>query len=173
MLNEVKIQMHKVGPVADDQAIVIDVDMGDLSAHLCPQYMSRIAKAFREAFPDVKAVLKGKNTAMHIRSRVAIASDLLNIREPVLRLATVMEQKLRVHDDDRGERGWANDEPMALFHRIKDEMEELLPLLVECKDCVPADFERLADRAILECADVAAFPMMIADILEEAKRAGE
>jgi len=96
-----------------------------------------------------------------------------DVRAPIIRLALVMEEKLREHDEERGERGWIGDEPEALFYRIRDEMEELLPILVDCKQCNESDFNQAADKAIRECADVANFPMMIMDVLGEAKKKGE
>ena len=48
-----------------------------------------------------------------------------DIREPVIRLALLQEEKLRKHDKERGERGWARDPVKSLLARIYDELMEL------------------------------------------------
>lgn len=88
-----------------------------------------------------------------------------DIREPIIQLALVMEEKLRDHDEDRGPRGWINDEPLSLFLRIYDELDELRPLLVDLPMIRGDDFEAIVDKVIRECADIANFPMMIMDIV--------
>ena len=61
----------------------------------------------------------------------AAREQVLGIMRPhVLYFALCMEEKLRKHDQDRGERGWvgyvSEEEVEYLFNRLKNEVEELL-----------------------------------------------
>jgi hypothetical protein len=61
----------------------------------------------------------------------AAREEVLGIMRPhVLYFALCMEEKLRKHDQDRGERGWvgyvSEEEVEYLFNRLKNEVEELL-----------------------------------------------
>lgn len=73
----------------------------------------------------------------------------------VLQFAELMEHKLdqKRHKGDR--EGWLKDSPWALYNRICDEMVELKNAL----QCVGSH------NAIMECADVANFAMMVADVV--------
>lgn len=168
MRDEIQMKVSKLGKLRPDECVVVDVDLGDVPVHEWGKLTSFISKAFREFLPDdVKVLIKGKTTDMCIESKLHVVSELLGIRLPVIRFAIEMEAKLLAHDDDRGERGWANDEPEALFHRVVDELEELRPLLVDAKMC---DEDKLVDvirRAQKECADVGNMTMMIHDVLGE------
>jgi len=92
-----------------------------------------------------------------------------DIREPVIRLALVQEEKLRKHDKERGERGWIRDRPMSLLERIYDELMELtvkLGKVVDSKGNIRDDVtpDEIC-AAQTECADVANFAMMVHDII--------
>ena len=91
-------------------------------------------------------------------------------REPVRWFAEQMEQKLREYDASRGKRGWVDDigpggpEEMLefLFERLRDEIDEV--------DRAMGDAS--TKNIIRECADVANFAMMIADIAREYQNKG-
>ena len=68
--------------------------------------------------------------------------------------ATMMELKLQKHDNKSG---WINSTPEELMDRVWNEFEELTQALVT--DADPRDI-------IKECADVANFCMMIADLMK-------
>lgn len=79
----------------------------------------------------------------------------IELRPLVIAFAERMELALRGHDEDRGDCGWAGDDPAALYARIQDEMGELAKVLV-------SDSEFACFRAITEAVDVANFAMMVA-----------
>ena len=73
----------------------------------------------------------------------------IKLRPRVRRFAGLMEQRLRIHDSDRGKRGWRDDNDGDLIMRIEDELGELKTAPT---NCIPT-----------EAADVANFAMMVAD----------
>ena len=77
------------------------------------------------------------------------------LRPEVLAFACLMEAKLRRHDHDRGRKGWEDSDIMVLADRIDDERCELLRALQ--RDAAP-------DVIAGECADVANFALMVADV---------
>jgi NTP pyrophosphatase (non-canonical NTP hydrolase) len=80
---------------------------------------------------------------------------------PVIRfLAAFQESALRKHDKTRGEQGWLRESPEWLVTRLVEETEELM-LAIQA-------FRHENDNAgqvIKECADVANFAAMIADVV--------
>jgi len=96
------------------------------------------------------------------KTKEEVASELLGIRMSVLRFALAMEAKLREHDEDRGERGWIDDDPWPLLNRALEEVEELRIALVDVDLSLD---EFVEQRARGECADVGNFLCMIFDVL--------
>lgn len=97
-----------------------------------------------------------------------------DIREPVIRLALVMEEKLRKHDEERGPRGWICDSTTSLWKRVMDESKELRQRISELAICLGVhqtrdidsdEIQKKIDLVIEECADVANYSMMIADVV--------
>jgi len=81
-----------------------------------------------------------------------------------------MEEKLSLHDGDRGERGWVDDDPWALIGRVRQELGELeCALAVDDLRGMSADEKR---GLLYEAADVANMAMMVVDacgaLLDEA-----
>jgi len=79
------------------------------------------------------------------------AARTLNLREPVLRLAGVMEVRLRANDH-KGH--WRGRDDAYLMRRLREEAEELFAAVEQ--GAAVEEIER-------EAADVANFAMMIAD----------
>ena len=79
------------------------------------------------------------------------------MRQSVKWFAEIMEQKLKKYDAVRGSDGWLNDTQLSLFDRLEEEVKELK------KELLKWDSESSL-KTIQECADVANFAMMIADI---------
>jgi hypothetical protein len=79
-------------------------------------------------------------------------------REPVDWFSDRMEDKLREHDEERGEASWRSHSSTVdgLFEHLKEEVRELETAL---EDGAAAS----AMALIHECADVANMAMMIAD----------
>ena len=94
------------------------------------------------------------------------------IRPEVLAFAALMELKLRENDDKPGWKGlrdkadrYMDESSSALLERIEDEAQELKALLTHSGD-YSFDSRRIASLKVMdECADVANFAMMIADIV--------
>ena len=85
----------------------------------------------------------------------------IKIREPVQWFAERMEERLKRHDEDLGERGWLECGLEDLFNGLRDEVEELdWALHVGKWD---------AEDVIYEAADVANRVMMIADLFRQIK----
>ncbi len=74
----------------------------------------------------------------------------IKLRASVQWFAEQMERKLRIHDADRGRRGWRGMSFGELYDRMDDECIEMLNAVH------PSD-------VISEATDVANFAMMIAD----------
>lgn len=92
-------------------------------------------------------------------------------REEVSHFATIMEARLREHDDRPG---WTGESFRYLIFRLNEELNELYacfshPVLMD------GEVEPIADpeKIIFEAADVANFAMMIADNLRAARREPE
>lgn len=83
------------------------------------------------------------------------------LREPVRWFAARMEAKLAEYDSDRGEHGWSECTLNWLFERCGRELQEAADAAFAA-DC---DGFKQVEPAIRECADVANFAMMIADVL--------
>jgi len=66
-----------------------------------------------------------------------------------------MEERLRIHDDERGTDGWRAESTDWLMGRLVEEGRELERVMADEK----ADYRDV----IAECADVANFAMMVAD----------
>ena len=84
----------------------------------------------------------------------------MKLRPSVRRFAEDMERALRVHDEDRGPRGWAKDSREALFARLGMEVDEL-------RNAIKGSFMSLEQRNYerrKETADVGNFAMMIHDL---------
>jgi len=100
----------------------------------------------------------------------------VDIRPAVAQFATLMEAKLRQRDDRPGWKGQSVD---WLLGRLCDEVDELRMALLlvdrpEPEQSPRETFERLAlASAADECADVANFAMMIADVLGELGDTGD
>jgi NTP pyrophosphatase (non-canonical NTP hydrolase) len=90
-----------------------------------------------------------------LRSEQVVKVELHGLRPEVLAFAKLMEEKLRKHDLDRGRQGWKDDDPRHLLKCLEKEHDELQDALVGGKN----------DSIAGECADVANFAMMIADVV--------
>ena len=86
----------------------------------------------------------------------------LGIREDVFKFSLTMEDTLKDHNEERGERGWiSSPDPVTWFlSRLKEEVEELQ----EAMDNIDVKLTKK------ECADVANFAMMIFTILTDRER---
>jgi hypothetical protein len=90
-----------------------------------------------------------------------------DIRPEVQAFALLMEEKLR-ENDFKG--GWQRDNPKGdLFRRLMEEADELRTLLTVARVDIhaPPYMAMTKDERILtgrECADIANFAMMIADV---------
>jgi NTP pyrophosphatase (non-canonical NTP hydrolase) len=82
-------------------------------------------------------------------------------RECVEKFAELMEERLAANDYKCG---WADADTDYLLGRIEDEVHELKEALFE-HDWVRTGSKELAINVRKECADVANFAMMIADVL--------
>ena len=87
-------------------------------------------------------------------------TDKIELRPEVQWFAEQMELKLRANDHKGG---WANEDLLWLWSRIREEWEELHTAIF-CQDPIPQDL------IVGEAADVANFAMMVAD---NARRRGE
>lgn len=84
-------------------------------------------------------------------------------RKSVLRMAHLMEAKLREHDDDRGETGWREESPRWVSDRLRGEMHELVRAFHGSGD---GRRDLWLNRLMGELADVANFCMMLADLYD-------
>jgi len=85
-------------------------------------------------------------------------------RSEVLQAAVLMEQKLRKHDHDRGPKGWKNDHPLCLFHRVKEEVCEAQEVVAsDMPKAFPDSIGR--KKLVDELVDVMNFCMMTIDQL--------
>lgn len=82
------------------------------------------------------------------------------IEGDVLWFAGRMQEKLRLHDKDRGE-GWKACTDKWLLMRLKQEVLELEHVI----SCDNQEMPGRARAAIGECADIGNFAMMIADVI--------
>ena len=90
----------------------------------------------------------------------------MKVRNTVRQFAEEMEKGLADHDGDRGERGWIDEGPTALFYSLEDEVEELREALNAVDWGEPANsYDQDAVRK--ECADIANFAMMIVDVVND------
>lgn len=91
-------------------------------------------------------------------------------RSYVNAFADDMEEKLAFNRHKGDREGWAKDDPDSLFRRLEDEVEELRFVLHELRNLKQdglnhgphARSSRISIRS--ECADIANFAMMIADV---------
>lgn len=79
------------------------------------------------------------------------------IRKPVRRFAELMELRLRIYDKERGRQGWLHPmlHPAYIMSRADEE-------LIEVQDAL--DRHATREDVVAECADVANFMMMMADV---------
>lgn len=84
---------------------------------------------------------------------------MLEPREPIVAFSRLMESNLRANDH-KGVDGWRSMQLRWLLGRLRQEVEEL--------DC--ALHAKDAQMIETECADVANFAMMIADIVRNRRR---
>jgi NTP pyrophosphatase (non-canonical NTP hydrolase) len=81
------------------------------------------------------------------------------IRPPIVYFALCMEQKLRKHDKDRGERGWYGydhkEDLEYLFRRLLEETKELNEQIKSCNETT------FSNPVFTEAEDVGNFAMMI------------
>ncbi len=86
----------------------------------------------------------------------------LKVRPSVENFANAIERSLR-RNDSKG--GWFKCKPLWLMCRLQEEMGELARELRVFDLVDPASVTKLEqERIVRECADVAAFAMMIADV---------
>uniref|UniRef100_A0A6M3K3H0 Uncharacterized protein n=1 Tax=viral metagenome TaxID=1070528 RepID=A0A6M3K3H0_9ZZZZ len=85
--------------------------------------------------------------------------DLSGVREEVLEFALDMERKLKKNDYKKH---WKECSLEYLQNRLKNELQELNFLLKKISN---------KREVINECADIANFAMMIADIMRERRKA--
>jgi len=78
------------------------------------------------------------------------------LRPEVQWFAGIMESKLQQHDEDRYVDGWKDENALWLFERLVQEVFELHEALIKTTYS--------EEEVIKECADVANFAMMIADV---------
>lgn len=84
------------------------------------------------------------------------------MREEVRAFAELMEQRLKENDHKPG---WKNDTPISLARRIREEYLELLDALApDDDDSGVGDPTNFSGDVLGECADVANFAMMVADV---------
>lgn len=97
-----------------------------------------------------------------------LLAKILGLRFEVFAFARLMEEKLREHDseDGFGKRGWASDDPLRLFRRLLQENAEMFEALMLWQSRLHQDPMPTAR----ECADVANFAMMIADVVGGLKK---
>lgn len=81
---------------------------------------------------------------------------LHKLRPPVAAFAAAMEEKLSVHDEERGRHGWDDMTTSEILHRLLDEVDELSAANKSCWSKLPM---------MGECVDVANFAMMLYDHL--------
>ena len=79
-------------------------------------------------------------------------------RPALAEFAVFMEETLRKHDDEKGERGWVTDSSCSVASLLDALQVEVNELKDAYRECDPG-------RVEAECADVANFAMMIADRL--------
>lgn len=93
----------------------------------------------------------------------------ITLRPAVQRFAEAMEEKLRKHDETRGEDGWDGEEVGWLHDRATEELIEALRARVGAAAARAArDFSRGAELdtdAAAEYVDAANFCMMAFDVL--------
>lgn len=75
----------------------------------------------------------------------------MGLRPEVLAFAWAMESKLKAHDAAKGKQGWKRIKVLDLLDMLKLEIEELEAI-------------SRPDKVLNECADIANFAMMIADV---------
>lgn len=92
------------------------------------------------------------------------------VRPIVMAFAFAMEEALREHDADRGERGWEADDPARLMERLREEVEELQAVL-DGEPPPPSRWQAGDPEPMprpgpyrKEAVDVANFAMMIAHV---------
>ena len=104
-------------------------------------------------YPDEKAAEDGLDSALR-----AIASSVLDMRPAVIGFAIEMERQLQKHDGAKGEIGWLEGSPLALFAKLMEEVGEVAGVLLQ--PVIPTP-----ERVREECADVGNIAMMIADYI--------
>lgn len=81
----------------------------------------------------------------------------MEIRYHIMQFSTEMEENLRKHDKDKGRCGWVDMDPKVLLEKLMGEILELSDALIE--------YPNINHKEIIdECADVANYAMMIANI---------
>jgi len=85
----------------------------------------------------------------------------MEIRHSIMMFSTNMEEKLRVHDEDKGLAGWIDMDPKKLLELLMGEVLELSDVMIGT--------EWDNQKIINECADVANYAMMITDIIRSRK----
>jgi len=52
--------------ISDDEALVISVDIGELSRHKANEYMHKVMKMFKEGLPDTKIFIVPSTTELTV-----------------------------------------------------------------------------------------------------------
>lgn len=87
----------------------------------------------------------------------------MEIRFHIMQFSTAMEENMRKHDEDKGRHGWFKMDPKTLLEKLMGEVLELSDTLVEYPN---TNSQKIID----ECADVANYAMIIADIAKRRKK---
>lgn len=85
----------------------------------------------------------------------------MEIRHCIMEFACNMEEKLRIHDENKGRAGWVDMKPKKLLELLMGEILELSDVMIDPK------YD--SQKAISECADIANYSMMIVDIIKRRK----
>lgn len=81
----------------------------------------------------------------------------MEIRFHIMQFSTVMEDRMRKHDKEKGTHGWVDMNPKDLLEKMMGKVLDLSDLLMNYPEM---DHEKI----ISKCADTANYSMMIADI---------
>ena len=70
-------------------------------------------------------------------------------REEVLKVAIMMEKKLRKHDHGRGPKGWKNHNPVGLLMRVEEELNEAMTTALGKPEAISGELVDVMNMAMM------------------------
>jgi hypothetical protein len=102
---------------------------------LCEDCFENMISDFEDNFESISAIAVGKETPYPPENPFAVRA--MELRPEVLAFAEAMERRLKENDDDRGDE-WKKGDPLWLFDRLEQELDEAVEMDASTDEWVDA-----------------------------------